>query len=56
MGDRQFEDVKGAGGVGMGTVWVNRSGDPLDADLPTPDYQITNLLELPEILKLPELP
>ena len=56
VGDRQFEDVKGAGGVGMGTVWVNRSGDPLDADLPTPDYQIANLLELPEILKLPELP
>ena len=50
VGDRQFEDVKGAGGVGMGTVWLNRSRSAMDPDLPTPDHQITSLLEIPELL------
>ena len=48
VGDRQLEDVKGAGSVGMGTVWVNRNGEPLDPDLPSPDYQVGSLLELAE--------
>lgn len=51
VGDRQFEDVKGAGEVGMRTVWINRNGAPLDSKLPTPDYQIGNLLELPRVLE-----
>ena len=51
VGDRQLEDVKGAGSVGMGTVWVNRIGEPLDPDLPSPDYQVGNLLELAELLE-----
>ena len=50
VGDRQLEDVKGAGSVGMGTVWVNRGGEPLDPDLPSPDYQVASLLELAELL------
>lgn len=50
VGDRQFEDVKGARGVGMGTVWINRAGKPMDPQLPSPDYEINNLLEIPEIL------
>ena len=50
VGDRQFEDVKGASQVGIGTVWVNRSGVPLDPALPAPDHQINNLLELPRLI------
>lgn len=50
VGDKQFEDVKGARGVGMSVVWINRSGEPLNPDLPTPDAEIRNLLELPDIL------
>ena len=50
VGDRQLEDVKGASGVGMGTVWLNRTGAPLDTDLPAPQYQINSLLELPALL------
>ena len=51
VGDRQLEDVKGAGSVGMGTVWVNRIGEPLDPELPSPDYQVSTLVELAEFLE-----
>ena len=50
VGDRQLEDVKGGGGVGMGTVWLNRSGTAMDPQLPAPDHQIDSLLEIPELL------
>ena len=50
VGDRQLEDVKGAGQVGMGTVWINRTGATPDPALPPPDYCIASLLELPALL------
>ncbi len=50
VGDRQLEDVKGGGGVGMGTVWLNRSGTAMDPQLPAPDHQIDGLLEIPQLL------
>ena len=50
VGDRQYEDVKGASGVGMASVWINRTAAVLNPELPTPDYQINSLLELPGIL------
>ena len=50
VGDRQFEDVQGPGVVGIGNVWLNRSGGPLDPSLPAPDYQISNLLQLPRLV------
>ena len=50
VGDRQFEDVQGAAGVGMNPVWVNRSNAVRDPRLPKPAYQINNLLELPRLL------
>ena len=46
VGDRQYEDVKGAGQAGLRTVWINRNGVDADPDLPTPDYRITSLLDL----------
>ena len=50
VGDKQFEDVQGARGAGMSVVWINRRGQPMDNDLPTPDAEIRNLLELPAVL------
>ena len=50
VGDKQFEDVKGARGAGMSVVWINRRGDPMNPDLPRPDAEIRDLLELPEVL------
>ena len=51
VGDKQFEDVKGARGAGMSVVWINRKGEPLNPDLPTPDAEIRDLLELPDVLE-----
>ncbi len=50
VGDRQLEDVKGGRGVGMGTVWLNRSGTAMDPELPAPDHEIKSLLEIPDLL------
>ena len=50
VGDRQLEDVQGASQVGMYTVWVNRSDEAPDPELPRPDYQVKNLLEIPELI------
>lgn len=50
VGDRQFEDVQGAGGVNMRTMWINRSGTTPDPKLSQPDFQITSLLEIPKML------
>ncbi len=50
VGDRQFEDVMGSRTVGMTAIWINRSGQSKDPALPTPDAQIRDLLELPDVL------
>ena len=50
VGDKQFEDVKGARGAGMSAVWINRRREPMNPDLPAPDAEIRDLLELPGIL------
>ena len=46
VGDRQYEDVMGAGQAGMGTVWINRTGLDPDPSLPEPDFCISSLMEL----------
>ncbi len=51
VGDRQLEDVQGASSVGMLAVWINRSGVPMDPQLPEPACQIRSLLELPALLQ-----
>ena len=53
VGDSQFDDVQGAKGVGIRTVWVNRKGASLDPSLPAPDYKVSDLLELLDILGVP---
>jgi 2-haloalkanoic acid dehalogenase type II len=52
VGDRQLEDVQGARGVGMHTVWINRAGAAPDPGLPAPDDTILSLLELPTLASL----
>ena len=54
VGDSQHDDVQGAKQVGMLVTWVNRNGAHLDPSLPTPDYVISNLLELLDILEVPK--
>ena len=51
VGDRQYEDVQGAGEVGMGTVWVNRTGAEPDPNLRAPDYQVASLMELTAVIE-----
>ena len=51
VGDRQYEDVQGAMGVGLNTVWINRSGAFPAPELPQPAHQIRSLLELPGLLQ-----
>ena len=50
VGDRQFEDVQGATGVGMNAIWINRLNAAPEPNLPKPAYQISSLLELPSLL------
>ncbi len=50
VGDKQFEDVKGARSAGMSVVWINRRAEPVNPDLPAPDAEIRDLLELPAVL------
>jgi 2-haloalkanoic acid dehalogenase type II len=50
VGDRQLEDILGASQVGISAVWINRSGDSPDPELPKPAYQISSLAKLPALL------
>ena len=50
IGDKLTTDVKGAAGVGIKTVWVNRKGNERSGNI-IPDYEIGNLRELNEIIQ-----
>ena len=50
VGDRQFEDVHGAGQAGLRSVWLNRDNVSLDTNLPTPDYHVASMLEIPALI------
>ena len=49
VGDRPFDDIYGAGRVGMRTVFIPHSGLPAVADS-VPDAVISRLAELPDLL------
>jgi 2-haloacid dehalogenase len=50
VGDRQLEDVQGPLDAGMHPVWINRTNQALNPDLPTPPHMISSLLELPKLI------
>jgi 2-haloalkanoic acid dehalogenase type II len=51
VGDSDVDDVKGAKEAGLSVAWVNRDGRPRRADVPTPDFEIRDLHELPRLLR-----
>jgi FMN phosphatase YigB (HAD superfamily) len=50
IGDTFALDVVGAKGVGMDAVWFDRRENPPELDKAQPDYTITRLMDLLEIL------
>ncbi len=50
IGDSLHDDVLGCKGVGMRAAWLNRPGSPLDMDGPQPDYVISSLDQLADVL------
>ena len=52
IGDSQLSDVLGAKNFGIKVIWLNRKGESLGADFPEPDYQITNLNQLFDIIEI----
>lgn len=49
MGDSLTNDVAGAQGAGMRSVWLNRDGRE-NGSAVQPEFEITSLTELPEVL------
>ena len=37
--------------MGITTVWINRTGEPLEEEVPAPDYELVDLDGLPGLLK-----
>jgi FMN phosphatase YigB (HAD superfamily) len=50
VGDSPSIDVAGAKGAGMGAIWLNRTGETLDASVPPPDHTVMRLEEIRAIL------
>lgn len=50
IGDSQARDINGAKLVGMNVIWLNPGGLSLQSDILKPDFQITSLGALLEIL------
>ena len=51
VGDSQDDDIVGAGRAGMPVAWLNRNGGVLKPGIPKPDYEITGLMDLLEIVR-----
>ena len=47
----KFDDILGAGRIGIKTVWVNRFNEPLKNFPIQPTYIVSNISELENILK-----
>ena len=50
IGDSQARDITGGKLVGMKVIWLNPGGLGLQSEIPKPEYQISSLSELIEIL------
>mgnify|MGYP001573230046 FL=1 len=50
IGDSLAIDIAGARGAGMDVAWVNRDGEALTDENPAPDYTLTRLTEVRDIL------
>jgi len=46
IGDSLEHDIAAAKGAGLATVWVNRRGIPLTENLPKPDFEAKDLMEV----------
>ena len=51
VGDTLFDDVHGAKLAGMSAAWLNRYGADRDPELLAPDYEVTELSELMDVLE-----
>lgn len=52
VGDSQISDILGGKTFGIKVVWLNRSEEILKENIPQPDYQISNLLQLLDIIEI----
>ena len=52
VGDNLYTDIAGANNVGMPSVWVNRTGEPLPPDAPAPTHEVRTLVPLPGLMGL----
>ncbi len=50
VGDHLYDDVEGGNGVGLTTVWINRTRATVGPEDATPSIEITDLRELPQII------
>jgi 2-haloalkanoic acid dehalogenase type II len=51
VGDSPRADVVGSHNAGMQAIWINRSNKTWPLDLDTPHHTITNLCELPALIR-----
>ncbi len=52
VGDNLYTDIAGANNVGMPSVWVNRTAEPLPPDAPVPTHEVRTLAPLPGLMGL----
>ncbi|HSC75243.1 MAG TPA: HAD family hydrolase, partial [Pseudomonadales bacterium] len=50
IGDHPVDDMQGAQAVGMKTLWVNFSGNPWPLTTPAPDFTVTSLTGILDLL------
>jgi 2-haloalkanoic acid dehalogenase type II len=51
-GQSQFTDLVGAKPLGLTVAWINRRGVPLDASVPRPDFELSAIESLLNLLTL----
>ncbi len=54
VGDQQYDDISGGHAAGMQTAWVNRQGATLDPAMAMPDYQVSDLRGVLDIIGVSE--